>query len=45
LLTSLMLFDLYRRTVYVALTGGGVMTIGGVLLVLAAGRLRARALA
>jgi hypothetical protein len=45
LLTSLMLFDLYRRTVYVALTGGGVMTIGGVLLVLAAARLRARALA
>ena len=45
LLTSLMIFDLYGRTLYVALTDRGAMTLGGALLVVAAARVRARGLA
>jgi len=45
LLTSLMLFDIYRRTAYVALTDGGAMTVGGILLALGLVHLRARSLA
>jgi hypothetical protein len=45
LLTSLMIFDIYRRALYVALTDSGAMTVGGVLLVLALARVRGRGLA
>jgi hypothetical protein len=45
LLTSLMIFDLYGRTVYVALTDRGVITIGGILLVASLVRLRTGSLA
>jgi hypothetical protein len=45
LLTSLMIFDLYGRTLYVGLTDGGVITIGGILLVASLVRLRAGSLA
>ncbi len=45
LLTSLMLFDVYRRTLYIALTEGGAITIGGILLAVSLARLRVLALA
>ncbi len=45
MLTSLMIFDIYRRTLYVALTEGGAMTVGGLLLAISLTHLRARSLA
>jgi hypothetical protein len=45
LLTSLMIFDVYRRTLYVALTEAGAITIGGILLAVSLARLRVRSLA
>jgi hypothetical protein len=44
LLTSLMIFDIYRRALYVSLTDSGAMTVGGVLLMLALARVRGRGL-
>jgi hypothetical protein len=45
LLTSLMLFDVYRRGLYIALTEGGAITIGGILLAVSIARLRSTSLA
>jgi hypothetical protein len=45
LLTSLMIFDVYRRTLYVALTEAGAMTGGEILLATSLAHLRVRSLA